>query len=96
MPYIKEVNRKKLDHLINDIICKLDLKFNVENRIDVGELNYIISKIIWTMFKRHKSYRTANDLIGVLECIKLEFYSRQVSNYEDVKKIENGDVICDV
>jgi len=30
--------------------------------------------------------------MGVLECIKQEFYRRAVAPYEDKKKEENGDV----
>jgi len=31
-------------------------------------------------------------MIGVLECVKQEFYRRKVAPYEDIKIIENGDI----
>jgi hypothetical protein len=37
-------------------------------------------------------YFNYNRAIGVLECIKLEFYRRMVGPYEDIKIKEAGDV----
>jgi hypothetical protein len=37
-------------------------------------------------------YYHINKAIGVLECIKLEFYRRVAAPYEDVKIKESGDV----
>ena len=42
--------------------------------------------------KRVISYRNINELIGVLECAKLELYRRVASPYEDEKIQSNGDV----
>jgi hypothetical protein len=39
-----------------------------------------------------KTYTEYNALVGVLECVKQEFYRRAVSSYEDKKKEGNGDV----
>ena len=38
------------------------------------------------------SYHAYNEIIGVLECVKQEFYRRMVAPYEDKKCEENGDV----
>jgi hypothetical protein len=38
------------------------------------------------------SYQNINELIGVLECAKLELYRRVASPYEDEKIQSNGDV----
>lgn len=57
-----------------------------------GELNYVISSIIWEIFDKNRSYDTANDLIGALECVKDEFYRRRVAKLEDEKIKENGDL----
>lgn len=36
--------------------------------------------------------KNVSDLLGVFECVKLEFYRRIVAPYEDAKIAENGDV----
>lgn len=78
MPYIKQ-NRR------NSSICP--------NPINVGEINYQITKILNTYLQDSGvSYQTINDIIGALEGAKLEFYRRIVVPYEDKKIQENGDV----
>ena len=58
-----------------------------------GELNYVFSKLIDEYIERNKKdYATLNDIIGVLECCKLELYRRIVAPYEDTKLIKNGEV----
>ena len=37
-------------------------------------------------------YADINELIGALECAKLEFYRRKAAPYEDKKAVENGDL----
>lgn len=87
MPYIDQESRKRFDPHIEAL---------VDQKVTVGELNYIISKMIWTLWNRKRSYTLANNLIGVLECVKAEFYRRFLSPYEDIKIQENGDVECDL
>jgi hypothetical protein len=38
------------------------------------------------------NYDNFNEVIGVLECMKLELYRRMIAPYEDTKCKENGDV----
>lgn len=57
-----------------------------------GELNYIISSIIKNYIGETYSYSTINEVIGVLECAKLELYRRIAVPYENEKIEENGDV----
>lgn len=58
-----------------------------------GELNYFITRIV-DEYIRNKSlnYTTLNEVVGVLECAKLELYRRVAAPYEDLKLSENGDV----
>ena len=79
MPYIKE--REEIDKRLEPIL-------NLS--LDVGEINYIFTKIL--LGYSPKCYKEYNDLIGVLECCKLEFYRKQVSFYEEQKEKENGTV----
>lgn len=58
-----------------------------------GELNYVISMMCDDYLRRcGESYTNLNEVIGVLECAKLEFYRRVVSPYEDKKIQGNGDI----
>ena len=58
-----------------------------------GELNYAISMMIKEYVGTFGlSYSTLNEVVGVLECAKLEVYRRMVAPYEDTKIEENGDV----
>lgn len=58
-----------------------------------GELNYALTRLaVDYLDRRGKSYKAINEVIGALECAKLEFYSRVVVPYEHVKRVEHGDV----
>ena len=58
-----------------------------------GDLNYTISRLIDHYLSHHGvAYMTLNEVIGVLECVKLELYRRVAAGYEDKKMAENGDV----
>jgi len=83
MPYID--NRAELNDKLEDLIYQL-------RGWNSGEINYVISTILWTWFKESRSYSTINSIIGVLECIKLEFYRRKATPYEEIKREENGDL----
>ena len=58
-----------------------------------GVLNYCISALFNEVLKTNgMNYRNINELIGVLECAKLELYRRVERPYEDDKIQSNGDV----
>ena len=59
-----------------------------------GRLNYVISSMIGAILKNDRllSYARINELIGVLECAKMELYRRVAAPYEDDKSRLNGDV----
>ena len=59
-----------------------------------GELNYVITVIIkdYVEQKSPPSYADLNEVLGVLEAVKQEFYRRVVAPYEEMKKAKNGDV----
>lgn len=87
MPYINKENRVKFDSCIDILAEKL-----CEKKFEPGEFNYVVSRLMWKIFKLSPSYTLGNSLIGALECIKLEFYRRLLSPYEDEKIKQNGDV----
>jgi hypothetical protein len=80
MPYINKFRRSLLD----------DCAVSPET---AGELNYKITTILLNYLKlKGEGYATYNEMIGVLECAKLELYRRKVSEYENEKCELNGDV----
>lgn len=87
MPYIAKEAREKFLHDIYSLSSSIKTP---------GELNFVITKLALNYARRHKlSYHTLNELIGVLECVKLEFYRRLVSSYEDTKSSQNGEIFSD-
>lgn len=58
-----------------------------------GELNYKLSVVVDEYLKeREPAYAHISEVIGALECAKLELYRRIAAPYEDGKRAENGDV----
>lgn len=88
MPYIKEIDRIRYNTLIKDLAERLK-KIPEEDRD--GHINYCITMLFKLLYYPPK-YRRYNRAMGVLECIKQEFYRRVVAPYEDKKIAENGDV----
>lgn len=90
MPYIKKDQRPELDEIVDFIVYRKLALFGGPAETD-GRVNYLITRILRAVYGP-PSYFTYNRAIGVLECIKQEFYRRQVAPYEDTKMAENGDV----
>lgn len=86
MPYIKAELR---NYLLNTSIQDLLKEPKV---LQAGELNFLISILLWSVFESNPCYQKANEILGVLSAITLEFYRRQVAGYENQKIQENGDL----
>lgn len=84
MPYIKGDDRVEIDEVIDE------LAFSI--REGPGRLNYAITRLLLVLYHDRKTYSAYNEIVGVLECVKQEFYRRAVAPYEDQKAKENGDV----
>jgi hypothetical protein len=89
MPYIIKENRKVLDQAIHGLVGSF-IKLNDDDNF-AGNLNYTITKLLFTLYPE-PNYQRFNDMIGALECCKLEMYRKKVGPYEDVKEMENGPV----
>lgn len=95
MPYIKTEMRSKLDPHIDSLSSAI-VELN-ENEF-AGNLNYTINKLIQSILTKkndHLSlskYSDWNEVVGALECAKIEIYRRLIAPYEDIKITENGDV----
>ena len=85
MPYIKQEDRGQYNGYIRQLS-------NMVIRVPsmAGHLNYIITKLL--LLTKPESYSDYNELIGVLECAKLELYRQQIAKYEEEKIVENGDI----
>lgn len=84
MPYIKQEKRGSLDPLIEDLSKEITCE---------GDLNYIMTSLIHKeVLKKGKNYQVLNNLIGALECAKIELYRTVIGPYEALKLTENGNV----
>jgi hypothetical protein len=84
MPYIKKEKRDELDPFIVELFKRAEGE---------GDLNYIITSLLHKELLNGKlCYQKINNLIGVLECAKLELYRVVAAPYENVKMDENGRV----
>ena len=61
---------------------------------DAGELNFAITALVdsYLIDKGPLRYANLNEVIGAIECAKLELYRRVAAPYEDIKISEAGDV----
>lgn len=94
MPYITQEDRTRIIDKVEGFGAVGDVVTIMVNEINKpGELNYAFTEMMINYLERKGiSYTNMNEVIGVLECAKLELYRRMVVDYEDKKIEENGDV----
>lgn len=91
MPYIAKELRERCDSEIDALISLL--RIDEDGFFISGEVNYCLSRIIWELWGKKGGYQSGNALIGILECVKTEFYRRLLAPYEDVQIQKNGDIL---
>lgn len=95
MPYIAQERRKEYDENIKKV-AKLIAKLNIDDCTTFcGDWNYCITKLIKETLKEEnckKNYSQQNEVIGMLESCKLEWYRKELAPYEDEKIKINGEV----
>ena len=92
MPYISQDLRPTLDPVVDRAVNALrELELDYPECSTEGNLNYLISRILSHVYT-NGGYKAINDAVGVLECVKLEFYRRVAEPYENDKAELNGDV----
>lgn len=92
MPYITENYRESLRPLIDalaDEIIRLHKEHPEQTRD--GLLNFSFTEVLNKTFPNAR-YTDLNEIIGVLECTKLEYYRKRAAPYEDIKEAQNGAV----
>lgn len=92
MPYIKKNYRDQFDSLIDDLVTKVNLINDIDHQEKDGLLNYIFTSLLDKCYP-NPNYHRSNEMIGILECCKLEMYRKSVAPYEDLKIRENGEVL---
>lgn len=86
MPYIANSEKEKID--------KGFVALHLSELNNAGSLNYAIHQVIAQYISQNKEdYQTYNDIVGVLDCAKMELYRRLISEYEDKKISKNDDVL---
>lgn len=88
MPYIKQEQRDGLDDIISELVNKMSTMGEDARK---GVLNYTVTKIMLGVIGDEIKYGKINDVVGALECCKMELYRRLAVPYEDQKISENGD-----
>lgn len=78
MPYIEQQKREDLNTVLPT---------------NAGELNFLIHSVVNEYFSmKEESYQAYNDIIGAIECAKMEIYRRKIVPYENFKQKQNGDI----
>ena len=93
MPYIKTDKRNKITPVVHGPNTKVESQF-----IDcAGDLNYAFTMLAVDYIKRKGlNYQNISDIVGAFVCAKDEFERRVVTDYENSKIEENGDVYPDL
>ena len=84
MPYIPQEERKQF------VPSLYTLKQTIRTK---GQLNYVITMACLQFLGDAPRYDNYQDMVGTLECVKLEFYTRRVAAYEREKEKLNGDLV---
>ena len=86
MPYIPQQQRADID---SDLMGE-GINWCPEN---AGELNFLVATFIANYIRtKGCKYAVLNEMIGALECAKLELNRVIIGPYEDEKIAENGPV----
>jgi hypothetical protein len=88
MPYISRSERKQYQ----EVLSTLAEIIPNDRMLRPGHINYIVSLLIEKVYGTQLRYADHNEVVGVLNCIALEFYRRKTAPYEDIKIEEEGDL----
>lgn len=92
-PYIKPEKREKIILKWANGMKVGEFEIKTKDVESVGDLNFSITMLCKDYLEKNgKSYKTINDIIGVLTCAKDEFYRKVAAPYEEEKEQENGSI----
>lgn len=95
MPYIDQTQRDLLNPIIDELVDMIvSMKLDDETINVEGCLNYSVTKILHRVYGNSQStrYSELNNAVGLLECIKLEYYRKVAAPYENQREFENGEI----
>ena len=87
LPYIKQVKRKVINKQLFGILENI-----TEGHFVLGDLAYMITKMLLAFYHNNMCYATGAALAGMLSDTRQEFYRKVMVPLEDKKIQENGDV----
>jgi hypothetical protein len=87
MPYLEPRHRERWDRYLTPLLNQIHF-----GTTSLGDLNYIITRILLKRLARNLSYTALCGVMGTLVCVGLELYRRVAAPYEDKKCAENGEV----
>ena len=92
MPYIDPRIRPAIEPFVEQLANAIFAQVPQVSR--AGAMNFAISRLIVQLYGNVdlQSYKAINEIVGVLECTKLEFFRRVAAPFEDGKMVEHGDV----
>lgn len=97
MPYIKQEQRVQVDTQIKELANSILNTIGDDKTQCAGVLNYAITKLLSEVYTLNKvRYNDLNEIIGMFECCKQEFYRMCITPYENLKLLENGSVLGNV
>jgi hypothetical protein len=88
MPYICSSDREEFDKLIKPLA---QLLWN--RSVQTGELNYVVTQLLWTLWEMAPSYTFGSKLKAGVSGALVEFDRRKIGPYEDTKIDQFGDVL---
>jgi len=91
MPYIAAEVRTPYEELIKSL-ARTIREATEDHTKRAGHLNYAVTRLLVDTYGRELLYWQHNEIIGMLECCKQEFYRRRTGPFEDFWHEKNGDV----
>lgn len=94
MPYIKQELRDDIDDSLRELIDDIRSCAYADDRDTLkGVLTYVLTSLLINILTEHGlSYSRFSDIVGTLECAKMEIYRRAIASYEDYCVQNNGDI----
>jgi hypothetical protein len=91
MPYIAAEARPQYEELIKSLASTIR-EATQDHTARAGHLNYVVTRLLLDTYGRELRYWQHNEIVGMLECCKLEFYRRRTGPYEEICIERNGEV----
>ena len=102
MPYIEEKYRQEINKEVDALAAAINRVYLAEKakakqegrerfQTRDGLMNYAITRVLNQLYPE-ANYHEMNEMIGMLECCKMEAYRITVAPYEDLKSDLNGAV----